>query len=130
MKIIAVGNYLKKDDAIALIVADCLKEFNIIKGEISPENFVKEGDSIILIDAVEFNGKVGEVRLFKGEDIKKQHFTSHNMTDAILFLSKEIFIIGIQPKELSYGEGISKELNEKILEITQKVKELILSINN
>jgi Ni,Fe-hydrogenase maturation factor len=62
MKIIAMGNELRKDDSIALDIA---KEIGAIKVYSCPENFVKENEEVIIVDAVDFGKEPGNVKSFK-----------------------------------------------------------------
>jgi hydrogenase maturation protease len=124
MKILSLGNEFRKDDAIALIIA---KDLRAIKVFTNPENFIKEGDDVILVDAVDFGAKPGSVKCFKLDEIEEFALsTTHNI--GISFLSKICKIkkiIGIQPKNLEYGKGLSKELIDKKNEIIKQVKLLI-----
>ncbi len=92
-----------------------------------PENFIKElkdFDEIIIIDALEFGGEVGEVRTFELNEIKDSITSTHNIPISLLknFLpDSKIKIIGIQPKNIEFGEKLSEELESKIEEIVERV---------
>jgi hydrogenase maturation protease len=124
MKIICIGNEMRKDDFIAIDLAD---ELNAIKAFTNPENFITEGDEIILIDAVDFNAKPGSVKEFSPKEITEFALsTTHNIGINVLEkFCKIIKIIGIQPKDTSYEIGLSQELIDKKEDIVLKIKELI-----
>lgn len=127
-KIIAVGNPLKEDDAIALKLADELKEFNIIKAETVPENFICQGDKIVLIDSAYFKAKPGAIKLFEKDEIAEQHITSHNLTTLMLTLAKEAKLIGIQPNSTQFKEDLSLEMEKMLPEIKEKVSAVLKKI--
>jgi hydrogenase maturation protease len=124
MKIIAIGNEMRKDDSIALELAE---KFGAIKAFTNPENFIAQGDKVILIDAVDFNAEPGSVREFNSKEIAEFALsTTHNVGIEVLEkFCKIIKIIGIQPKDTGYGKGLSKELMEKKNEIVLKIIKLL-----
>jgi len=127
--VMSIGNPIKSDDNIGNIVLDKLdiKDIIKIKAGINPENFIKElkdFEEIIIIDALDFGGKSGEVRVFNPDEIKDVLLSTHSITLNLLkkFLpDSKIKIIGIQPKNIGFGEELSKELENKIDEIVEKV---------
>ncbi|MFQ6020398.1 MAG: hydrogenase maturation protease [Candidatus Aenigmatarchaeota archaeon] len=132
--VMSIGNPLKGDDNIGNLIIDklILKDMIKIKARNTPENFIeklKGCDEIIILDALEFGGKVGEVNIFKLNEIKDIFSTTHNIPINILqkFLpNSEIKIIGIQPKNINFREGLSKELKEEFENIVKKVSKLLL----
>lgn len=124
MKLICIGNEMRKDDFIAIYLAD---ELNAIKAFTNPENFIKEGDEVIIIDAVDFNAEVGSVKEFNYREIAEFALsTTHNIGINVLEkFCKIIKIIGIQPKNTEYGIGLSQELIDKKEDIILKIRELI-----
>jgi len=134
--VMSIGNPLKSDDNIGNIILEKLDIKNIIKlrGGITPENFIdklKDCNEIIILDALEFEGEIGEVRFFELNDIKSDLASTHNIPINLFqkFLpNSKIRIIGIKPKKIDIGTELSKELQEKIGEISEKVKEIINSL--
>jgi len=127
--VMSMGNPIKSDDNIGNIILDKLDIENItkIKGEVTPENFVKKlknCDEVIILDALEFGGNVGEVKVFELNEIKDVVASTHSIPIDLLkrFLpDSKIKIIGIQPKNIEFGEELSEELENKIEEIVEKV---------
>jgi len=118
-----MGNPLKRDDNIGNIIA---KKLGGIIAEVSPENYTSKDEDFVIIDAIDFGGEVGEVRLFRSSDVVAQLATTHNIPITIFTdLGKRLRIVGIQPKDISLGKGLSSELYKKIPEIVEKVKKLI-----
>ena len=133
MKVImSIGNPIKSDDNIGNIVLEKIDtEIPKIIAETSPENFMnrmKEYEEIIIIDAIQFEGSVGEVRFFELDDVKDRMLSTHSIPIELLkkfFPNSKIKIIGIQPKKLEFGEELSDELENKIDEIIENVKKLL-----
>jgi len=125
VKILAVGNPLRSDDAIALRLADELTSFKITKAEQSPENFVTEDDVIIFIDAVDFGAEPGSVEVVQPSDIEHMHLSTHNVSELVLKIARKATVIGIQPANTDFGEDLSPQLKEKFPSIVEKVTGLL-----
>ncbi|MBN2203011.1 MAG: hydrogenase maturation protease, partial [Candidatus Aenigmarchaeota archaeon] len=132
---LSMGNSMKKDDDIGNIVIGMLKsDAKKMRGDTNPENFIGKisgFDNIILLDAVQFEGNVGEVKAFKLEEVEDRLTSTHSMPIALLkkfYPEAKITVIGIRPKSVDFGEGISDELEEKMDNIVKKVDEIIVSL--
>lgn len=138
--LVSMGSPLKKDDDIANLVLGKLKEREgllKVRAETAPENFIKpirefKPEVIVFLDAVDFKGEVGQVRLFSLRDMADIMVnTTHNIPVGIIgqfFPGVRIMVIGIQPKELDYGTELSRELEFKMQDILREVERLILKI--
>ena len=129
----SIGNPIKSDDNIGNIILEKLNIENIVKirGETTPENFInklKKCNEIIILDALEFGGYVGEVRVFDLNEVGEVSISTHSIPIDLLkkiLPSSKIKVIGIQPKNIDFGEKISKELNNKIEKIVKDVTLLL-----
>jgi len=125
----SIGNPIKSDDNIGNIILDKINVENVtkIKGGVTPENFIsklKDFDEITILDALDFGGEIGEVKVFKPDEINDVLLSTHSIPLDMLekFLPKsKIKIIGIQPKNIGFGEELSEELKERIEEIVEIV---------
>lgn len=124
-KILALGNPLRGDDAVALRLADELSGHDIIKAETVPENFVSPGERIVLIDCLHFDGQPGEVRLFSKEEVEEFLSTSHNLTPLIVKVASEVRLIGIQPFSTAPGVRLSPGLEKELDRVKAEVKRLL-----
>lgn len=137
--VIGIGNPLKKDDNIGNIIIEKLckeikdKNFVFIKAYLTPENYLsllkkEKPKNVYIIDAVEFKGAVGEVKVFNLNEINQSRVTTHNIPIAIYqdyFPNSIIKLIGIKVKDVSFGEELSKEIKDKFDIIIKEVKRII-----
>ena len=105
-------------------------------------HLLAEFDTVLLIDAVDFKGKPGDARVFSLEDIwslKKPVIISTHDSDFlnILRLSQELkelpetlVIFGVQPRDVSYGIGLSKDIEMIIDDLYLRVQKEIQTLIN
>ena len=135
--VIGIGNPLRKDDGIGIVLLEKLIEK---KDELSSNTELIDGgtggmnllhllarfDIAIILDAVNFDGHPGELRLFTSGEVRSKKISLNISTHEsdflkVIQLSKELeeqpdelFIFGIQPKDTSFGKGLSPELQRNI----------------
>jgi hydrogenase maturation protease len=135
--VIGIGNPLRRDDGIGIILLEKLieqkkflpKEIKFIDGGTGGMNLlhvIVSFDIVFIIDAVELNSDPGSYRLFTADEIKINKnslfiSTHENQLPQVIEMSKQlgelpkqIFIFGIQPKDTSYGKNLSNDLQTKI----------------
>jgi len=124
--IITVGNPLRSDDGVGPYIASRLKpprQPAIIDAGSNPENSIEEAIAlkprhIVIIDAAAFGGEPGEARLIDQEHIPETSVSTHMISLKVvaLILAEEtkaqISFLGIQPKYVGIGEGLSAEVQE------------------
>ncbi len=140
--ILGVGNSLKRDDWIGCYATKILKKklkrkhVEFIIGGVSPESWIgkitrAKPTKVIILDAVDMGIKPGQIKVIDLKKIIQTLPTTHKPPLRILidYLGKttdaEIKIIGIQPKNISFGERMSREMKNAIPVIKEKVLELI-----
>ncbi len=131
-----LGNDLRGDDGAGILFGNLIREhtsLTVINGGNAPENITglivkKHPDTILIIDAMDFGGKPGDVKLVSSERLEKDAVSTHgslklfveyleNMTGA------SIHILGFQPKNLGLGEEISPEVSESVRKTAMKIKD-------
>lgn len=134
--VIGIGNPLRQDDGIGIILLEKLierkkeltKNIELVDGGTGGMNLlhtISRFDTIVFLDAVNFNGNAGESRFLKFEDIKRKNKVKCNSTHSLDIIKiieimkelekkpKKVYIFCIQPKDTSFGKNLSKELSEK-----------------
>lgn len=117
---VGIGNVLKSDDGIGVYISNKIKESDSIQKltvEISIENYLGKinslnPDVLILVDCVEFGRGAGYYELLPAEKVKDFTLNTHNISlKRISELFKmPVYILGIQPKSIGFGEDISKKV--------------------
>ncbi len=143
MKIVVcgVGNRLRGDDAIGLLIIEELKKENLnailINTGSAPENYLQKiinlnPDILLIIDAVDFKGIPGQTKIVNVEELEDKFFSTHSLS--LKFLTQylkqflpdlKILLIGIQPKDTNLREGITKELKEKLPQIKKEIIKML-----
>jgi len=132
--IIGMGNRLKGDDGVGSIIAEKLKEkirkenLFVIDAENAPENYtgkIKEisPELLLIIDAVDFGSYPGDFRIFEINEIKDTTVSTHNFSISLLkkFIKvDEIYLLGIQPENISFGENLSERVKKSVEKIIEK----------
>jgi len=133
--ILGIGNTLRSDDGIGSLLAARIRgkaPCIVYDSGSSPENYlgkvIKDNpDTILLIDAVDFGGAPGEIRMLEGGDIRTVNFFSTHdasISLAISYLqnslrSAEIIVLAIQPKTLAFGDGLSPEIAKTLARLEE-----------
>ena len=151
--IIGVGNPLRKDDGIGLLLLNYIKKeshrlpesISFIDGGtggMSLLHIFNRFEVIILLDAVDFKGQPGETRFFTLDEIQSQKQVSTVSThNADLFqiiqigqklneCPKKIFVFGVQPNDVSFGEGLTEPVKSRIGDIVKAMKMHVIKLVN
>ena len=125
--IITIGNSYRSDDGVGPYIARQVnkykKDFTILNAEDQPENIIDEATrlkpgKIVIIDAADFGGMPGEIRLIEKKDIPDTSLSTHSFSPNILAAiieedtGADVLFLGIQPESIQFGEGISKPVKE------------------
>ena len=126
--VVGIGNVIKGDDGAGCAVAEGLQgkiDMPVVDCAEVPENYggwvEKRGlESVVYVDAVDFGGKPGEVRIVPLEKMMMSASSTHSLSlhYMILFLKNEWdgdpIMVGIQPKSVELDEGLSEEVREGV----------------
>lgn len=139
--LLGMGNSLRNDDGFGTILAGRLKgkiNAEVFAAGVIPENYLDKiaqlnPDTILIIDAADFGGKAGEAKLFKPSEIQSLNFFStHNMSPGLMInylqnsTSADISFLAVQPKSIIYGENLSHELENRLIEF----ENFFVALNN
>jgi hydrogenase 3 maturation protease len=131
---VGIGNVLKQDDGVGVYISRNIQESKYITAitvEVSIENYIGKINSLnpeilVLIDCIDFNRTPGYYRVLPVEEVLDLTFNTHNISISRLsdFFKMPVFILGIQPEKVDFGENISylvdKVANEIINLINKK----------
>ncbi|MGD1049044.1 MAG: hydrogenase maturation protease [Candidatus Krumholzibacteriaceae bacterium] len=130
--VIGVGNALKGDDgagpALVALLAAGAAAFPYVDASEVPENYggwveKQELEAVVFVDAVDFGGAPGEWRVIPFEDLMHSASSTHRLSlhFLILYLTErwkgKAILIGVQPKGLKLGEGLSGEVEAGIRDL-------------
>ena len=127
---IGIGNLLKRDDGVGVYISGKIKNTSNISAlsvETSIENYIGKinslnPDILVLIDCMDLKSVPGTFKLLTLNQIQDQTFNTHNISLKKLtdFFSMPVFILGIQPEKIDFGENISylvKNIADKIIKL-------------
>ena len=135
--LVGVGNDMSGDDAFGPILARRLKSAlgeKAMDTGLAPENWIgpirKLNPKILIIaDAVAFDGKPGEVRVFQCCELGDSLPTTHGpgLGAFIGYLQEilpeiEIFILAVQPERTGFGKAMSDAVAEAIEKIAKRLE--------
>lgn len=131
--ILGIGNELKGDDRAGPYIVSKLKTKNKINcGEV-PENFIGKikkinPEVIVIIDAVDFEAKTGEIVIDELKDFSEPTLSTHSPSLKLFcsfFPDTKFYLIGIKPKGLGFGEEMSEEVKKSADEIIEKLNRFL-----
>jgi hydrogenase 3 maturation protease len=129
--IIAIGNSLRRDDGAGTYIAEktrAAENFRVFNTGERPENFIEtiislKPAAIVLLDAADFGGSAGEIRVIPERVIPDTGMSTHALPlKFVCALLREntgarITFIGIQPADVGFGEELSPEIKRACDEI-------------
>jgi hydrogenase maturation protease len=130
---VGIGNLLKKDDGVGVYISKKIKNRGSVSSltvEASIENYIGKintlnPDILILMDCVDMKSAAGTFTLLTLNQIQDLTFNTHNISLRRLleFFSMPVYILGIQPEKIDFGENISylvKNVADKIIKQINK----------
>ena len=146
-----VGSEFRGDDAAGVLVAQALQKctgdrgpgtgkkiaLKVFVGATAPENLTGEvkrfkPTHIIIVDTADIRQKPGTILLLRTEDLGAGvSFSTHKLPAKVLMdyfiksLKCKILLIGIQPKTLSFGNAVSKEVKSSIKDVSNAIMDAV-----
>ena len=119
--LLGIGNRYHHDDAVGPYLAEAIErrpDYDVIDAGIIPEDYVettanKHPDTILMVDAADFGGEPGEVRLLYPENVAYSGASTHAGSLRILAeymharTRARIALLAVQPADTSDGKGLS-----------------------
>jgi hydrogenase maturation protease len=142
--ILGVGNTLRRDDGVGPIIIELLKEnkkagVDYLDGGIDGLaliDVIRCYKRAIIIDAVDMRTVPGTVKLFTPQEakikIKTDALSTHGfgLAEVITLMEElgykaDLQIIGIQPQDISFGEGLTDIVQAKLKDIIKVINNLL-----
>ncbi|MDH5173897.1 MAG: hydrogenase 3 maturation endopeptidase HyCI [Elusimicrobiota bacterium] len=137
VSIVGIGNRLRGDDGVGpeIIkrVENPLPSLLLFDVGEAPENYLgkivkQKPDTIVLIDAVDFDAPPGTIKIMEKGDIRNESFSTHNVSLNLVakYLQKEtsadVFLLGIQPETTELGREISRPVREGLEKVVRMLE--------
>lgn len=133
-----VGNVLKKDDGVGVYITREIIPGNGIARltvEMGIENHIGKINSLapgvlVITDAADFGAAPGYARLVPAEEMQGITTNTHNISLAKIseLFIMPVFILGVQPSDISFGEGLCKQVSEAAGKIVRIINSYSASI--
>lgn len=145
--VIGIGNTLKGDDGIGVVLVNRLGEENfpgkvefheVGTSGLNIVHYLKDFDKALVVDALRSEGEPGNSTFFRPDEvdnsIKVRSTHDANLLEAIDLSETlgerpdEIVIMGIIPEDMSLRDDLSPLLKEKLPELEDRLREKINSL--
>ena len=128
---IGVGNVLKSDDGIGVVISSQIKDrpgLRAITVEVSIENYIGKINSmnpgeIVILDCMDLGSDPGAYRIVALDDVEDITFNTHNISLGRLgdFFHVPTYVLGIQPRSIAFGDQLSHPLKETASRIIRQI---------
>ena len=137
-----IGNPFRRDDFVGVEIVRNLKNrvsdaVFLIEAETVPESFMQEitdfePTHILLVDAAMINKEAGVAQLAETKQLMRTTSISTHTLPLRVFcdylkktIGAEIALLVIQPKDTSFGEGLTKKLKETAANLVDTLQKLL-----
>jgi hydrogenase 3 maturation protease len=138
--VLGIGNPLRGDDAAGSLVCAGLRSPSAVDCGDAPERYVGlAGDDrverVLLVDAADFGGNVGDIAFLASEDLVERFGTTHDSGLAVLsrFIREEhgkpVAVLGIQPADTRFGAPVSTAVREAVDQVSAVLRSAISQWN-
>ena len=126
--LLGIGNRYHHDDALGPYLAEAIEsrpDYDVIDAGVMPEDYIemtaqKHPETILMVDATDFGGEPGEVRLLYPEYVSHSGVSTHAGSLRMLaeFLqartNARIGLLAVQPADISDGKGLSPPVSKTL----------------
>lgn len=149
--ILGIGSELRADDAAGVITVKALdkklkqnklnKHCKVFNGETAPENLTGEikkfkPSHLIIIDAIDCEGKPGDIAIIDFEKTQGISFSTHRFPVKILadYIYQSVgcktILIGIKPKTMEFNQPMSKVVEKSVASLIHTIYQTLSTIIN
>jgi len=127
--ILGIGNDLRSDDGLGLYIIEKLRidDPRVMIENVGsvPEGFARPlaefgAERVIMVDAADMRKPPGHIELITKDRIRGINISTHSMPLSFLMMYLEqetggkTILLGIQPKSIQFGEGLTPEIQEVV----------------
>lgn len=126
--ILGIGNRMRGDDGAGSFLIEHIQDkigALCMDVGITPENFLEKivkakPDTLFIVDAIDFQGAPGEIRVFTSDQIFSGTISTHALSLRMIIdylkgrMTVRVFLIGIQPQSLAFNGKISQSVSASI----------------
>lgn len=140
LHLIGVGNPLRRDDGLGIrLINDLRSKYQKTKSlKVHPPTLRSESlisridyskDKALIFDAVECNSPPGSIVFSSLKDSRFGFFATHNipmrsLPEVAPHLDR-VLLLGIQPKDVDVGEGLSEQVNYSVGKVVSVLTEVM-----
>lgn len=130
---VGIGNVLRKDDGAGVYISRRIRKggnIDTLTVEASIENYIGKiyslnPDILVLIDSMDTGADPGTAVLLPVEEVMDITFNTHNISlkNISQFFRSEVYVLGIQPVSIDFGENISylvRIISDEIINLINK----------
>ncbi|MDO8603179.1 MAG: hydrogenase 3 maturation endopeptidase HyCI [Candidatus Omnitrophota bacterium] len=135
---LCIGNIERGDDGLGPRLAKMLKgrvPYEVIDAGVAPENQTGvitrlKPDTIVIVDAVYFDGEPGDMKIFSGEDLGSGKISTHDVSPKLLieYLKEStgaaIYVVSIKPQSNRFGQGLSLCVKKTLERFVEQLENL------
>jgi hydrogenase 3 maturation protease len=136
--LLGIGNRYHHDDAVGPYLAEAMEsrpDYDVIDAGVSPEDYIettahKHPDTILMVDATDFGGEPGEVRLLYPDQVAYSGVSTQAGSLRMLteFMQARtharIALLGVQPADTSDGKGLSPSVSKTLDDLLDSLPDL------
>jgi hydrogenase 3 maturation protease len=139
--LVGIGNPLRGDDGVGVRIVELLQEDGprnvlLLNTETVPEAFTGKvveynPTHVLLLDAANFRGEPGDVKLIESSKIGGQALSTHSLplTIFIVYIEKtlgsRVLLLGVQPRNIEYFTEMSREVKKTAEEIADLLRKIL-----
>ena len=139
--LVGVGNPLRGDDGVGVKIIELLEgvaldNVMLLNTETVPEAFTgkvaeHKPTHVLLLDAANFRGELGDVKLIESSKIGGQAISTHSLplTIFISYIEKmmgaKVLLLGVQPKNIEFFTEMSPEVEKTAEEIAALLRKIL-----
>ncbi len=135
--LVGLGNRLRGDDGFGSLLVERLNgriSAVCVDAGTTPENFIgriarEKPDTLVLVDAMHLGGKAGDCALMGADEIAAGGLSTHDLSPRVFTehlrerTSAKMYMLGIQPHDLTLGAPLSEPLQRRLEELTAALEE-------